>query len=189
MPTRCCAAAAGAEAIYHLAAQTAVTTSVTDPRPISRSTRSARSTCWRRCARMRRNPIFIYSSTNKVYGGMEDARAVETETRYVLPDYPQGVSEDAAARFPFTLRLLEGRGRPVRARLRAHLRAAHGGLPAELYLRPAADGGGGSGLGRLVRHRRRDGQADHHLRQRQAGARPAARRRPGARLPDGDRAD
>jgi CDP-paratose 2-epimerase len=40
-----------------------------------------------------RDPVFIFSSTNKVYGGMEDAPATELATRYVLRDYPDGVPE------------------------------------------------------------------------------------------------
>jgi CDP-paratose 2-epimerase len=39
------------------------------------------------------DPIFIFASTNKVYGGMEDAQPVELASRYVLPEYPDGVSE------------------------------------------------------------------------------------------------
>src|SRR6185295_4763853 len=39
-----------ADVVLHLAGQVAVTTSVTDPRTDLRSTRSARSTCWRASA-------------------------------------------------------------------------------------------------------------------------------------------
>ena len=38
------------------------------------------------------NP-FIYSSTNKVYGGMEEVTVVEEETRYRYADFPFGISE------------------------------------------------------------------------------------------------
>jgi len=40
-----------------------------------------------------RDPVVIYASTNKVYGGMEDVDVVERETRYVYADLPFGVSE------------------------------------------------------------------------------------------------
>jgi CDP-paratose 2-epimerase len=53
----------------------------------------------------------------------------------------------ARSRLPLALRLLEGRRRPVRARLRAHLRAA-GGAAHELHLRAAAVRHRGPGLGR-----------------------------------------
>jgi CDP-paratose 2-epimerase len=40
-----------------------------------------------------RNPIFLYSSTNKVYGGMEEVVVVEGEVTYSYQDYPQGIPE------------------------------------------------------------------------------------------------
>lgn len=87
-------AAEGQEAIYHLAAQTAVTTSVTDPRTDFEINALGTFNVLEAARHAGHDPIFIYSSTNKVYGGMEDARAVELATRYALPDYPQGVGED-----------------------------------------------------------------------------------------------
>src|SRR4029077_17077663 len=38
-------------------------------------------------------PVFVFTSTNKVYGGMDDAVIVEQASRYAYQDYPQGVSE------------------------------------------------------------------------------------------------
>ena len=87
-------AAAGQEAIYHLAAQTAVTTSVTDPRPDFEINALGTFNVLEAARHAGHDPIFIYTSTNKVYGGMEDAPATELPTRYVLEDYPNGVSED-----------------------------------------------------------------------------------------------
>ena len=37
--------------------------------------------------------IVLYSSTNKVYGSLDYLRYEETETRYILPDYPNGLDE------------------------------------------------------------------------------------------------
>ena len=37
--------------------------------------------------------IVLYSSTNKVYGSLDYLRYEETETRYILPDYPDGLDE------------------------------------------------------------------------------------------------
>jgi CDP-paratose 2-epimerase len=37
--------------------------------------------------------IVLYSSTNKVYGSLDYLRYEETETRYILPDYPEGLDE------------------------------------------------------------------------------------------------
>src|SRR5512135_947278 len=70
-------AAEGQEAIYHLAAQTAVTTSVTDPRPDFEINALGTFNTLEAARRAGDSPVFIYSSTNKVYGGMEDAVAVE----------------------------------------------------------------------------------------------------------------
>ncbi len=86
-------AAKGQEAIYHLAAQTAVTTSVTDPRSDFETNALGTFNVLEAARHAGYDPAFIFSSTNKVYGGMEDAPAVEQATRYVLPDYPSGVSE------------------------------------------------------------------------------------------------
>ena len=88
------AAAGGQEAIYHLAAQTAVTTSVADPRPDFEINALGTFNVLEAARRAATDPVFIYSSTNKVYGSMEDAVAVEEATRYVLPAYPEGVGED-----------------------------------------------------------------------------------------------
>ena len=87
------AAASGQEAIYHLAAQTAVTTSVTDPRPDFEINALGTFNVLEAARHAGHDPIFIYSSTNKVYGGMEDAPATELATRYVLEDYPDGVAK------------------------------------------------------------------------------------------------
>jgi CDP-paratose 2-epimerase len=87
-------AAGGQEAIYHLAAQTAVTTSVTDPRTDFEINALGTFNVLEAARRAGADPVFIYASTNKVYGGMEDAPAVEEATRYVLPDYEGGVGED-----------------------------------------------------------------------------------------------
>jgi CDP-paratose 2-epimerase len=92
-------AAEGQEAIYHLAAQTAVTTSVADPRPDFEINALGTFNMLEAARRAAHDPVFIYASTNKVYGGMEDAAAVELETRYILPEYPNGVGEDRALDF------------------------------------------------------------------------------------------
>jgi len=40
-----------------------------------------------------RQPILIYASTNKVYGGMEEVKVIEKDTRYAYADLPYGASE------------------------------------------------------------------------------------------------
>jgi CDP-paratose 2-epimerase len=85
-------AARDADIIYHLAAQVAVTTSVTDPRHDFDVNALGTFNTLEAARTSGRNPIFVYSSTNKVYGGMEDVAVVEQATRYAFRDVP-GVSE------------------------------------------------------------------------------------------------
>jgi CDP-paratose 2-epimerase len=86
-------AAQGREAIFHLAAQVAVTTSVTDPRDDFKINALGTFNVLEAARASGMNPIVIYSSTNKVYGGMEEAKVVEGPDRYALTELPQGVSE------------------------------------------------------------------------------------------------
>ena len=87
-------AARNANRILHLAAQVAVTTSVTDPRnDFEVNAQGTFNTL--EAARLSGNkPGFLYSSTNKVYGGMDNVRVVEIETRYDYADLPEGASEE-----------------------------------------------------------------------------------------------
>jgi len=94
-----------ADVVVHLAGQTAVTTSVADPRSDFEDNalgtfnvlEAARRAHTERGTRTERgtgtNPIFLYASTNKVYGGMEDVVVVEKGTRYAYRDLPDGISE------------------------------------------------------------------------------------------------
>jgi CDP-paratose 2-epimerase len=86
-------AAGEADIIYHLAAQVAVTTSVADPR-LDFEVNALGTLNVLESARVSgRNPVVLYASTNKVYGGMEDAAVVDAGRRYVYRDCPQGISE------------------------------------------------------------------------------------------------
>jgi CDP-paratose 2-epimerase len=87
------AAAQGREAVFHLAAQVAVTTSVTNPREDFEINALGTFNMLEAARTSGMNPIVVYSSTNKVYGGMEDARVVEDPGRYRLADLPLGVPE------------------------------------------------------------------------------------------------
>lgn len=88
------AAARKADRILHLAAQVAVTTSVTDPRnDFEVNALGTFNTL--EAARLSGNKSgFLFSSTNKVYGGMENVRVVEKETCYDYADLPEGASEE-----------------------------------------------------------------------------------------------
>jgi len=87
------AAVAPAEIIYHLASQVTVTTSVEDPRHDFEVNALGTFNVLEAARLSGRNPIVLYSSTNKVYGGMEDVVVVEGEFRYNYRDYPDGIAE------------------------------------------------------------------------------------------------
>ncbi|MCC2662112.1 MAG: dTDP-D-glucose 4,6-dehydratase [Geminicoccaceae bacterium] len=96
LPTRPLQAAIErADALFHLAAQVAVTTSVSDPEydfevnalgtfKLLELVRNSRA----------KRPVVFYASTNKVYGGMEDVAIAEGQERYSYRDLPDGIPED-----------------------------------------------------------------------------------------------
>jgi len=87
-------AAASATRILHLAAQVAVTTSVTDPQQDFEINAGGTFNTLEAARLSGYNPAFLFASTNKVYGGMENVRVVEKETRYDYADLPEGAAED-----------------------------------------------------------------------------------------------
>lgn len=86
-------ACADADAIFHLAAQVAVTDSVRDPRNDFEVNALGTLNVLEGARLSGRSPVFVYTSTNKVYGGLEDLEARQLETRYELPALPDGVPE------------------------------------------------------------------------------------------------
>ncbi|NMC54652.1 MAG: SDR family NAD(P)-dependent oxidoreductase [Chloroflexi bacterium] len=86
-------AAQDVDVIVHLAAQVAVTTSVTDPRTDFEINALGTFNVMEAARASGRTPVVVYASTNKVYGGMEDVEVVEEETRYAYGTLPYGVSE------------------------------------------------------------------------------------------------
>lgn len=85
--------------VLHLAGQVAVTTSVTDPR-LDFDVNALGTFNLLEAARAAgvRAPI-IFSSTNKVYGGMEDVGVVVRDGRYAYSDLPDGVPESRGLDF------------------------------------------------------------------------------------------
>ena len=69
-------AAKGADVIVHLAGQVAVTTSVTNPRDDFEVNALGTFNVLEAARLSGKKPILIYSSTNKVYGGMDDVQLV-----------------------------------------------------------------------------------------------------------------
>jgi CDP-paratose 2-epimerase len=86
-------AARQADVIVHLAGQVAVTTSVTDPRSDFEANAFGTFNTLEAARLSGRDPIFIYASTNKVYGGMEDVAVVEDATRWHYADLVNGCPE------------------------------------------------------------------------------------------------
>jgi len=86
-------AARGQDVIYHLAGQVAVTTSVVNPRDDFENNALGTFNALEAARAAGSNPIFIYASTNKVYGEMEDVVVQEEATRYRYRDLPLGIPE------------------------------------------------------------------------------------------------
>jgi CDP-paratose 2-epimerase len=82
-----------ADVIVHLGGQVAVTTSVTHPRDDFEANALGTFNALEAARLSDRNPIFIYSSTNKVYGGMDDVEVVEEATRWRYKQLIEGCPE------------------------------------------------------------------------------------------------
>ncbi|NJM05816.1 NAD-dependent epimerase/dehydratase family protein [Candidatus Gracilibacteria bacterium] len=85
-----------ADTIVHLAGQVAVTTSVQNPRDDFMVNALGTLNVLEAARLAPQQPAVIYSSTNKVYGSMEEVAIVEEPTRYRYRDLPHGIDE----RFP-----------------------------------------------------------------------------------------
>ncbi|MCS6800357.1 MAG: SDR family NAD(P)-dependent oxidoreductase [Dehalococcoidia bacterium] len=84
----------GVDTVFHLAAQVAVTTSVSNPREDFEVNALGAFNVLDAARRQEKPPAVIFTSTNKVYGAMEDVEVSETAQRYILPSYPDGISEE-----------------------------------------------------------------------------------------------
>jgi len=82
-----------AEVVFHLAAQVAVTTSLIDPRTDFEINALGTLNVLEAARQARHRPIVLYTSTNKVYGAMEEVPVVEEATRYRYADRPFGIDE------------------------------------------------------------------------------------------------
>lgn len=81
------------DALLHLAAQVAVTTSVTDPREDFEINALGTFNLLEAIRKQSPETFFINASTNKVYGKMEEIATEERNGRYEYSDLPEGVSE------------------------------------------------------------------------------------------------
>lgn len=103
-------AAKDADVIVHLAGQVAVTTSVTNPREDFESNALGTFNALEAARLSRHEPIFLYSSTNKVYGGMEDVQLKEDDTRWLYADLEYGCSESQPLDFHSPYGVSKGSG-------------------------------------------------------------------------------
>jgi CDP-paratose 2-epimerase len=87
------AVAEDADVIVHLAGQVAVTTSVTNPREDFEANALGTFNVLEAARLSKRDPVFIYASTNKVYGEMEEVPIIEQATRWRYADLEFGCSE------------------------------------------------------------------------------------------------
>ena len=84
----------GADVVFHLAAQVAVTTSVTDPRHDFEVNALGTFNVLEAARQSFSQPMVLYSSTNKVYGKMADLGIVERNGRYSYEHNLSGIAED-----------------------------------------------------------------------------------------------
>lgn len=81
------------DALLHLAAQVAVTTSVTNPREDFEINALGTFNMLEAVRKQSPDSFFINASTNKVYGKMHEVGVVERNGRYEYKDLPKGVDE------------------------------------------------------------------------------------------------
>lgn len=86
-------------AIFHLAGQVAMTTSIADPRMDFEINAVGTLNVLESVRTQAPEAVVIYSSTNKVYGDLEQYQYRETETRYICVEHPKGFDEQTPLDF------------------------------------------------------------------------------------------
>lgn len=85
--------------IFHLAGQVAMTTSIQNPRLDFETNVLGTFNVLEAVRKISPETGLIYSSTNKVYGDLEQFTYEETPTRYVCKEHPRGFKEDTPLDF------------------------------------------------------------------------------------------
>jgi CDP-paratose 2-epimerase len=85
----------GADIIYHMAAQVAVTTSLTNPTNDFEINAKGTFNMLEAYRLISPDAIFVYASTNKVYGGLDELECIKKGKRYVFAAkaYKNGIAE------------------------------------------------------------------------------------------------
>ncbi len=86
-------AVAGADAVIHLAAQVAVTTSVEDPYHDFMINAQGTLHVLEAARAADQKPLILFASTNKVYGNMDHAEVMLTDAGYRYRQYEAGIAE------------------------------------------------------------------------------------------------
>jgi CDP-paratose 2-epimerase len=81
------------EIIFHLSGQVAMTTSIADPRADFEINVLGAINVLEAVRQYTPDAVIVFSSTNKVYGDLEEIRYEETPRRYLAPEYPNGFDE------------------------------------------------------------------------------------------------
>jgi len=87
------------DAIFHLAGQVAMTTSIANPRMDFEVNVMGTHNLLEAVRQHAPNATVVYSSTNKVYGDLEQFTYSETDTRYQCIEHPVGISEQTQLDF------------------------------------------------------------------------------------------
>jgi CDP-paratose 2-epimerase len=89
----------GVDAVFHLAGQVAMTTSIQNPRLDFEVNVLGTLNIFEAVRKYAPHAGIIYSSTNKVYGDLEQFAYQETPTRYICSEYPKGFDENIQLEF------------------------------------------------------------------------------------------
>lgn len=81
------------DSVFHLAGQVAMTTSISDPYKDFQTNAMGAVNLLDSIRKYSPETSVFFSSTNKVYGDLEDYTYEETETRYKCKEYPNGFDE------------------------------------------------------------------------------------------------
>lgn len=87
------------DSIFHLAGQVAMTTSISDPRMDFEVNVMGTHNLLEAVRLHSKDSIVVYSSTNKVYGDLEQFTYKETESRYQCVERPNGFDESTQLEF------------------------------------------------------------------------------------------
>ena len=87
------------DAIFHLAGQVAMTTSIANPRMDFEVNVMGTQNLLEAVRQHAENATVVYSSTNKVYGDLEQYTYFEAETRYQCIEHPRGFNEQTQLDF------------------------------------------------------------------------------------------